>query len=89
MVTAAVYWDLVEITIFNFRKIKKLIFPISPTSTGQVSEPLHRFSFLQIPVFLLNSRHFLVCAIHYVDTLSPEVTESICLVPSVLFTHLP
>jgi len=40
-----------------------MVFSISPTSTGQVSEPLPKFSFLQIPVFLLNSRHFLFCAI--------------------------
>ncbi|EPS70029.1 hypothetical protein M569_04736, partial [Genlisea aurea] len=64
---------------------------VSPTSTGQVSEPLLKFSFLQILVFLLNSRHFLVCVIQpiKVDTPSPEVTGSNCLVPSVLFTHVP
>ena len=87
MVTAAVYWD------FKNQLIIKIITKIySPSSTGQVSEPIHKFSFLQIPVFLLNSRHFLFCAIYYfflIDTLSPEVTESNCLVPSILFTHLP
>jgi len=40
---------------------------ISLTSTGQVSEIIHRFSTSQFPVFLLNSRHPLVCVTHPKD----------------------
>ena len=30
--------------------------------TGQVSDPLHHNNILQSPVFLVNSRHSLICA---------------------------
>jgi len=82
MVTAAVYWDLHSRLLLNLS--------LSSYSTGQVSDPIHHLSILQNPVFLLNSRHLLFCAAHEkkilsVDTLSPEVTESIRRVPSILF----
>ena len=36
----------------------------SPSGTGQASDPIRRLSTSQSPVFLLNSRHPLLCATH-------------------------
>ena len=57
---------------------------ISPSSTGQVSVPIHLLSNSQRLVFLINSRFFLFSDsfIYHKATPSPEVTEPICRVPS-------
>jgi len=50
------------------------------------------FSISQSPVFLVNSRSSLLSSSAYVPvsrTLSPEVTESFCRVPSILFLQSP
>src|SRR5690606_24954142 len=76
IVTAAVYW--------GFDSKLRLAADLSsyPYSTGQVSGLILHLSFLQSPVFLLNSRHRHFSAAHIaVSTPSPEVTGSICLVP--------
>ena len=83
IVTAAVYWGL-------HSKLKH--FSFSPSSTGQVSDSIHRVTTQQSPVFLINSRHPLVCAalvLSKKSTPSPEVTESFCRVPSTWFSQAP
>ena len=63
-------------TDWQYRYLSPLV-----ASTGQASDPIRRVTTLLSPVFLLNSRHPLFC-----DTLLgppyPEVTGSICRVPS-------
>ena len=56
----------------------------SPSSTGQVSVPIHLLSNSQRLVFLINSRFFLFSDSFnfHKATPSPEVTEPICRVPS-------
>lgn len=53
-------------------------------STGQASDSIHHYKILQSPVFLVNSRYLLF----FVTINSPpfpEVTESFCRVPSIIF----
>ena len=66
----------------------------SPSGTGQVSVPIHPFSSLQRPVFLVNSRPSLFSDTSkrikfFLGTPFPEVTESICRVPSLYFFRAP
>ena len=66
----------------------------SPFSTGQVSVPILPLSSLQRPVFLVNSRPSLFSDTSkriqfFLGTPFPEVTESICRVPSLYFFRAP
>ena len=54
--------------------IQSLYTKISPFSTGQASDPIHRVTTLQSPVFLVNSRPSLFYATPK-GPLYPEVTE--------------
>ena len=64
-----------------------------PSGTGQVSVPIHPFSSLQRPVFLVNSRPSFFSYTsennYFLGTPFPEVTESICRVPSLYFFRAP
>ena len=60
------------------------------TSTGQASDPIHDITILLSPVFLINSRHPLFCATPFDrGPPYPEVTESICRVPSTWLSLSP
>jgi len=64
-------------------KLNHLNLVMSPTSTGQASDPIQSFTILQSPVFLLNSRP----SLFFIPF--PEVTGLICRVPSkLLFQRL-
>gem|GEM_PF-4124601 len=62
------------------------------TALGRRQTQYIIFSISQSPVFLVNSRSSLLSSSAYVPvsrTLSPEVTESFCRVPSILFLQSP
>ena len=73
---------------FTAAYIKCIHILFSPSSTGQVSDPIHNINILQSPVFLINSRspRFYILFIKK-SSLYPEVTELFCRVPLVLFTQ--
>ncbi len=57
-------------------------------STGQVSDPIHHFTILQSPVFLINSRYPQFYAIKKnFNTCSSKVTRSICRIPLISINH--
>src|SRR5690606_14727584 len=92
IVTAAVYRGFDQ-------ELRLAADPInSPSGTGQASDPIRPLSWLQSPVFLINSRSGLVSAAPlspatHVATKggvpSPEVTVPFCLVPSPEFSQAP
>jgi len=65
----------------------------SPSSTGQVSDPIRHLTILQSLVFLLNSRPSLFGVTSRtfgsIGTPSSEVTEPFCRVPSTCFSQAP
>lgn len=57
------YLRTVRVTAAVYRGFhSKLHFSFQPSSTGQVSDSIHRVTTWQSPVFLRNSRYPLVCA---------------------------
>ena len=88
------YLRTVRVTAAVYRGFhSKLHFSFQPSSTGQVSDSIHRVTTWQSPVFLIKSRYPLVCAAFLIQrwesTPSPEVTGSFCRVPSTWFSQAP